>query len=160
MVQSAPAEKVDYCRIPANGGGGVQMMMSTTQDLRKAMLTAITATGASLNGALLALIKEAWTPSPDTKWADLVEADFSGYARPAALVYGAPFQNSDGNWEIAAPSVQFVLSATTVVNTVYGWVVVRPTTNLLLVQATLDQPVPLSEVGDGLVVLPSLVYAL
>lgn len=48
-----------------------------------------------LVGAKIALFTTAIAPSPALVLADLVEATFPGYARSAAIVWGAPFTSSE-----------------------------------------------------------------
>lgn len=133
--------------------------MVSTQVLRKAALDRLKAVGAELAAPLLLLFQNEIAINANTVFADLTEADFDGYARPAALAFGASFQGATDDWEINAPSVQFVASGGTTPNTIYGWAIVTAAGDTLLLAERLPVPVPVIATNDGLTVQPRFVYA-
>lgn len=76
-------------------------------------------------GALCALFKSTFTPSSGMTYADFAaaEADFAGYARSAALVFGTPYADSANRAVLAAASVQFTSTGATPNNTIGGYAV-------------------------------------
>lgn len=69
---------------------------------------------------------------PNTVWADLVQADFTGYAAAAAIVWNAPFVDALGNVLVETACHQFIQSDVTVTNVVYGWALTTGTTPIVL----------------------------
>ena len=65
----------------------------------EAMLAAITGTGGEFNGCKLGLNTNAIEPVPTNVLADFVEANYTGYAHSAAVVFGAPALNAAGQIE-------------------------------------------------------------
>jgi hypothetical protein len=132
--------------------------MTSIQRLRKAALDRLKAVGAELAAPLLLLFKNDVEVGPDTEFVDLEEADFDGYARPAALAFGASFQNVDDEWEIDAPSSLFIASGDTTPNTIYGWAIVTAAGDNLLIAERLEEPVAIVATFDGLTVQPRFIY--
>lgn len=58
---------------------------------------------------------------PDTVIGDLTEADFSGYAAVTPPVFLTKYQLPDGSWALQTDLIQFLQTAATITNTVFGW---------------------------------------
>lgn len=121
-----------------------------------AALTELTDTGNYLDGAKAMLFKNDITPSVDSILADLTPADFSGYAMSAAVVWGAPFKDENGNLVVRAGSCEFNQTAATVTNTVYGWGLVGDPsgTPFLICAERFETPVQMIDSLCGVVVDP------
>jgi len=95
------------------------------------LLEALVDEDAPFDGCVVALLKEPPPLSPDTEWADLEEANFSGYARSSALTFGSPYTDAEtGMKVVSAPMVEF-LSTTAdpfVSNQIYGHALIVPGT--------------------------------
>ena len=92
-------------------------------------------------------------PGPDTVVGDLTEADFSGYAASAALVFGGPFQNADGEIEMDLPSHQFDHSGGAVANVIFGYYVLTTGGDLLFAER-FAASIPMIVITNSIVVLP------
>lgn len=106
-----------------------------------------------LYGALVALFKTAVTPSPDVTWADLTEADFSGYAKSAALAWSGPLLESDGSYSDISDLKNFVATTATpfVSNAVYGVAIVDTSTPpKLLLFVPFASPVAITAPDQGI----------
>lgn len=132
--------------------------MTSTQQLRKAALDRLKAVGGELAAPLLLLFKNDVEIGPDSVFADLEEADFDGYVRPAALTFGSSFLNVDDEWEMDAPSTPFIATGATTPNVIYGWAIVTAAGDSLLIAEKLETPVSILAVNDGLVVQPRFIY--
>lgn len=95
---------------------------------RMSTVLAIATDEALLGGAKVMLFKNDYQPSATTVLADLIEADFTGYARSADLVWGEPFITPAQLAEIVAQQLQFNATGSTVTNTIYGYAVITPGT--------------------------------
>lgn len=119
-----------------------------------AMLSALAGVAGTLNGVLIALFKNDFAPNQDSLIADFTEADYTGYARSTAVVWGTPFINVDGVAEMIAPGKQFQPSGTTVANTIYGYYVVDSGGTDLVYSERFATPVPLAGPLDALPIIP------
>lgn len=128
-----------------------------TRTMRLAMLDRLVAVGGPLADAQLVLVKEPFTHGPALAPADLVLADFDGYAAEAALVYGSAYVAPDGTTRVAPPTVQFEATGATTPNTIHGWAVLNAGGTAVLYSALLDEPVAIEAADDGVIVLPEYV---
>lgn len=133
-------------------------MIAIPDSQRRAIVTALTATGGSLNGAKVHLYKNDYTPGPGSRLTDLIEADFTGYAASAALVWGSTFTDELHNAVAAAASVQFNDTGEAVTNTVYGYYVTDGAGAVLLYAERFDSPVPMTGPAQAIVVLPEFSF--
>jgi len=112
-----------------------------------------------LDGAVVALYQNSPEPTSKTVWADLEEADFTGYARSAAIVWGTVAQSSQtGLPVLPADKKNFACSGgdTQEVN---GYAIILPGTppTLLAVQP-FAEPEPM-EAGGLLEIVPRMAFS-
>lgn len=143
-------------------------MLVTTTYFDQLVMTLLPHDGTSeplgpLNGAKLALISANITATPDTAWADLTEADFSGYAQSAAVVWGSGIIEGDGSVSLIGGSVQFTVGTATPVvgNTIFGAALIDGSTPpKLLGLEIFPEPIPMTSTGDGFVYVPKMNYGI
>lgn len=126
------------------------------QASRLAALDRLAAVGGPLAATELRLGVNNISVGPGTVLADLQEATFAGYAPVAAIAFGSAYIDPNGVVRIDAPSETFEMTATTTLEVVYYWYLVNTAGTALVAIALLDNPVPLTEVSQGLSVLPSV----
>lgn len=93
------------------------------------LLEALVDDSAPFDGCVVALLKEPPPLEPETVWADLTEADFSGYARSSALTFGSPYTDAEtGVPVVSAPMVEFLSTTASpfVPNQIYGHALIVP----------------------------------
>lgn len=101
------------------------------------------------------LVKAPFNPSPDITQADLVEADFSGYAAKTLTAWGSAYYPMEGGAAIRSGEQQFnfvaeVDPADDVTNIIYGWYIKLVTPGLqLFVCGDFDVPHAMGETGDA-----------
>lgn len=117
-------------------------------DSRKAILTAITATGGPWNGAIIGLYKNNIVPTPRTTLAELDEADFTGYTRSAAITWSAVGQNIEDQAICLSDQKVFAGTGSAVANLIYGYMVLTTGGTFLLEVVPLPEPVSINEAGD------------
>jgi len=93
------------------------------------------------------LYKNDLTPLPDTTLAEIVEADFTGYAS-ALIVMNAPYINSFGLAEADAEKIDWIATGAIPANTIYG-VYVLDQGGALIACERLPQPIVLGGIGAG-----------
>lgn len=111
----------------------------------------------SLTAFNLHLLVTAPAMTPETKWSDLSEATYDGYAPVMNLTFGAPFSDINGNNIITGPSLIFIPTDYTVPNTILGFAFTDldgGTGPNLLATAYFDNPIPLTQPGDGFQLVP------
>ena len=133
-----------------------------TNELQKQMLTLAVddeLTGAGpLDGAKVALYTGTPTLSRAMVYSDFTQPTFTGYAIKDAVWDDAAFLDNSGAYTVACDALQFQASGGTPNDVVRGYVVftgANPNQKVLWAEE-LDEPVSISEVGDGLVVIPAL----
>jgi hypothetical protein len=131
---------------------------STTRAARSASLTAAKQATYPWAAAILVLYQNALVPGQNTVIGDLTLCDFDGYAASSALTFSGPFVLTDGTMEIVAPSVAFIATGATTPNVVYGWALRISASGALMYAENFDTPIPISQSGDGLVVIPRVSY--
>jgi len=100
------------------------------------------------------------TPTRDTVIGDLDIATFTGYTSPAAVVFGDPFINSEGNAEVLGGQVQFTQTGTTITNTVYGYYVTDTAGTKLLAAERFATPRTMDAANKAIIIVPRIVEAL
>lgn len=132
------------------GGGGI--VYSTLGQVN--CLTVLSASGKYLDGAVVRLFKNNFSPNPASLLADFDEADFTGYAESAPVVWGVPYLDVDGIIKVTAGSVQYTQTGTGTTNTCYGWYLVGDPggTEYLIGSERFDSPVSFTFTGAGKVV--------
>lgn len=100
-------------------------------------------------------------PVKDVVVGDLEEADFDGYALSAAVVWGAPFHDVNGNVMSTAQKLQFLCTGSTTPNSVTGAALVKADkSEVYAVDLFLDEngdpaPVTMDDNGDALDYVPA-----
>lgn len=108
-----------------------------------------------LDGVKVILFKNAAALSIYSTLADLIEADFTGYARSSAIVWGTAYVNPNQQAQVTGGSKQFNCSGATVTNTIYGWaIIIDSTVDILVAAELLPQPVTMTGVGNAVVITP------
>jgi len=108
-----------------------------------------------LVGAKVALIVNNPAVTPNTVWADLVEATFDGYARSAAVTWADPFTSSSTQVPVMAGDAKtFLCTGDTVVETVFFYAIVTDAVPpVVLALRQLEVPETMSD-GHGLIIVP------
>lgn len=120
-----------------------------------AIAEALVDTGGYLETVKIRLFKNNLAITPATLTADLVEADYTGYAASAALVWGAPWLDIDDDIVLTAAGVQFQPTGTATSNIIYGWWMeagTSPATTPILAEL-FDTPVSMDSPLDALFVI-------
>jgi hypothetical protein len=125
------------------------------------LLTTATATGppaGMLNGAKLHLFKAPFSAAPLTRIADLIEADFAGYAPVPVTTWGLPYAGPDGQMYMKGGCHQFTPTDETKPNTIYGYWIDNGATPVYPVTiVTFDSPQTAESVYDAVMVEAVLV---
>lgn len=109
------------------------------------------------DGAVLRLFKSPMSLTGLTALADFEEADFTGYAASAAIVWATPIIAPSGEPVVNGDAKDFVGgSPLTTANTVFGWYVTDDPATVWYFGRVFDTPIGISEAGQGLVVVPSI----
>lgn len=106
-----------------------------------------------LAAAVVHLYKNDLVPTPNTILADLISADYSGYATKVLGTAGAPIINSDGAAQVVYPSQQWQHSSGATANTIYGAYVLDAGGALLYVER-FGTPVNMTDATDGFIYVP------
>lgn len=93
-------------------------------------------------------------PNKALGMAQFTEADFTGYAAEAGLVFGTPFLDVDGLWKIKAPSVDFVMTDAVTPNTIYQAILTNAAKTEFRGVITFETPISLNVAGQGVTVVP------
>lgn len=105
------------------------MVSKFAKSFVRQVLAAMKAVGGELNGVVMMLFQNNVDMNLPLTMADLVECDYSGYARSAALAWVDPYIDRDtAQYALSAPSGQFRTTDVTpfVGNSVYGFALVKP----------------------------------
>lgn len=121
---------------------------------RRAIVSELIGVGNFLDGAILKLFKADYTPGPATVLGDLtaIEADFTGYAASAAVVWGPVFTDAANTAFTVGDVKTFASTGSAVTNTIYGYW--AQGAGGLMYAERFDAPIPVLGVGDGVVLLP------
>lgn len=128
-----------------------------------ARLNALAGVDGEFEDALVALIKQTDTPfvpNGSMTYAEFAaaEANFSGYARSAVVVWGAAFKDDANRGVLMGDSKQFTATAATVGNTVTGYAILDAAGTGLLWAELFDTPRVVDESGDAIIVVPKYTY--
>jgi len=124
-------------------------MNGLTPTTLKAVLGAIIAADALLDGAKLALFTDAVPVAADPVLGDLTECDFGGYARSAAVTYGTRYIDDQGNASVQVAPKEFkATDGVTPETATYVGLVDEAGTGLLAL-AELDPPLQFHNVNDA-----------
>ena len=98
-------------------------------------------------------------PNRSTLIGDLTEADFTGYAKVTAMVWGTPYYDVDGSALCFGTSHSFVATDAVAPNTIYGYYLTDSADAVLLATYPLASPVGIPGAGSGITVLPTYRYS-
>lgn len=131
-------------------------MIVVPNSVSASILAALTGVGGTLNGAKCHLFQNNVVPSIGFALADLVEADFDGYAASAAVTWSVPIDNQDGNGPVVVGDNKlFIATAPFVVpNTIYGWYLTNGAGTVLLAAERYATAKQISEAGNAIGVVP------
>lgn len=117
------------------------------------------ATTSDLYGSIVVLLTGAL--APPTKGLNLAtllgsnpEATYDGYARSSAIVWGNPFMLPGGNGVVSGDKKQFVCTGNTTNNSITGIAIVKADGLTLAMVDVLDNPVTMSQNGNGFDYVP------
>lgn len=134
-------------------------VLNTNMPLRRAVLGLMIAAGGTYEVVTLKLIKQPFSPGPDTVAADLdaIEADFGGYAAITPVVWGAVYDDPSGAAVTLGGLAQWDCTDSVTPQDIYGvyWV---DGGGLLLGVEILDTPLPAREAFQSIPYLPRLSF--
>jgi hypothetical protein len=100
----------------------------------------------------VALIAGNFQPSPQLVWANIVEANYSGYSRATGVTWGVPLLQTDGTFIVLTNLMTFYGQAASnfVSNVIWGWAMVD-TANPpnILMSEVFAQPISIIVPNDG-----------
>jgi hypothetical protein len=104
-----------------------------------------------LYGLTIHLVQNQLLLTPQTTWAQLTEANYSGYAAQASLAWGNPILQGDGTYTILSGLTTWTASAASnfIGNTVWGWAITDAAGANLMLAEMFQSPVPFVNPGDG-----------
>lgn len=135
-------------------------MLAVPDAVRRSLLnrSKVVAPGTSDNGLFYQstchLFQNDINPDRFTTLDDFEEADFSGYAAGSAMTWSNAITDENGISRIFGGAQQFLATATTVTNTVYGWYVVAADGTTLLASERFATPSQVNAIGDGVALVP------
>lgn len=121
-----------------------------------AALIALSDTGGAFDGAKVMLYKAPIAPTPDTVLADLVPADFDGYAVSTAITWSDPVHMSGLAYSVLGSVKVFIATGDTTPNLIYGFAIVDAAGTGLLYVQPFDAPLAVNEAGNYIQALPTL----
>lgn len=107
------------------------------------------ANNCKLFGAKVGLIKAAVAPSKDTVLADVMEADFTGYAQKAVTAWTAVFDDLSGKPSVRTGSNHWQPTDAVSPNVIYGQILVDTAGTTLLGVEIFDTPVNLPDANEA-----------
>lgn len=116
-----------------------------------AILTVFVAASGEINGAILHLFDNDFTPTPDSVIGDFTEATFAGYVASSAIAWSEPFRTEDGRAKSVGDTKVFELD-TLPGAIIYGWY--ATVGGALRAAKRFDTPVSLAVVGNACIVTP------
>lgn len=117
-------------------------------------LTALTGVGGPFNAAVVKLFQNDYTPTVDSVVGDFTEADYTGYAASAAIVWGAPFIDPVAGPLVLGDLKSFPASGPfTVPNDIFGFWIESSGGDLLWAER-FDTPVTIANATDNVVIVP------
>lgn len=119
---------------------------------RRAIVNELIGAGNFLDAAVIHLYKNDYTPGPATVVGDFTEADFTGYAASAIVVWGTVLTDPSNVAYVAGDAKTFASTGSAVPNTIYGYW--AQGAGGLMYAERFDAPIPILGVGDGIVLVP------
>lgn len=113
------------------------------------LLEVLTAAMGMLDGAILKLFKDGYSPSEDSTFAEIEaqECDFTGYAQQVVADWNEAGTDPEGFVVLPADTLQFLATGTAVSNMVGGYYVVNAADDTLMFAALLDAPFAMGVTG-------------
>jgi hypothetical protein len=119
-------------------------------------LTALVAMSAPWAGGKIKLFKSPVALTPNLPYTSLIEADFTGYAESAAVVWGTPFYLANGVPCVTSDLKIFTVGSTpTILNTIYGYYLVNSGGTDYIFARTFDTPIVLTQAGQSIQLVAS-----
>ncbi len=97
--------------------------------------------------------------TPEVLLADMVEADFDGYAALDPIVVSSVFLAPDGSAVVNIASHVFQATGSTTPNTIYGAYITTAAAAALVAVLPFTSPVGVANTGDAVPVAPQLHYS-
>jgi hypothetical protein len=100
----------------------------------------------------LALLGAPALLTPATKWSQLTEASYTGYARQTGLTWGVPLLQPDGTYQILSALTTWIAAAGSnfVNGVIYGWALLDTSaTPDLLLSEMFASTIPIISPNDG-----------
>lgn len=106
----------------------------------------------------IGLVTGTFNPSPTTALSDVVEGNYTGYARQQITAWGSPYISQDGNAAVDGGPLQFQPSGTiTVTNLISGWFLADAlTAGNYLAGEIISPPAPLQQLTDSLTIVAKI----
>jgi hypothetical protein len=120
---------------------------------RRAIVAALIGAGGLLDALVVKLYTNDVTPGRHSVGADFTEATFDGYAASAAVAWGSVFTDAAGQATVVGDTKQFTCTGGTTPQTVYGYTV-QTAGGIVRFGERFDTPVPITGVGDAVVLVP------
>lgn len=119
------------------------------------VLALLADTAQPLDGVQVGLFQNNYTPTRSSAIGDLVDADFTGYALSAAVVWSGPFMDPVlGPYLVGDLKTFSVGSSPTTTNDIYGYYVIDSGGNLIAAER-FASPVPMAVAGATIPVVPT-----
>lgn len=128
----------------------------TTEEVRLNLM--LQGSGSAWAAPKCVLFTNNFQPTEDTVWANITEATFDGYAAATPAAPGTPYIGADGFIHVTWPSVQFTMTGETTSQTVYGWGLTNVAKTVWVGGNLLPTPIPMTDTGDAIIVVPDLIY--
>jgi hypothetical protein len=123
------------------------------------VLTTLTGSGGSYYHPTLVLYQNNVALSRRTSLADLVLADFAGYANVANVPWKAPYIDTDGSALVFSTNQTIVASGSSPANTIYGWAATDGAVTEVIFAGQFATPVGIANSGDAVTFLPAMRYS-
>lgn len=124
-------------------------------------LTQLLDAGGPFDTPTLFLYQANIQPTRQTVLADLVYADFHGYAAVAGLTFSGSFYDADGSALALGTAEAFIATSGGALNpqSIYGYGLANVGLTLLLAAYRFSEPQAIAQVGDAVTVVPYLRYS-
>ena len=131
------------------------MTIQVVQNGELVALNLLVNNGENAEDLVLRLYQNSHVPVDDDTLAAYTEADFPGYA--AVTLTGNLWTAQAGNpSSVAYEAVQFVCSADTALQTIYGYYLTRFVTGDLILAEEFAAPIPIQSVGNRVIIAPRI----
>jgi hypothetical protein len=111
-----------------------------------------------LDGSKLWLYQNDYTPNPNTALADLIVADYAGFAAKTIAAWGTAFVDVNGEVISLAPLETFTCTGGGMTNTIYGCYLTDATGAILTFAARFDAPFGMAISTDAIPFVPRFLY--